>query len=85
MALHDPKDHSKTPAGFVSYRTTLCGGKLAKKLGFEVLPTLASTDISAKGLEVNKLKAGAEMMMREASAFAEHVKEDADGIKTESR
>ena len=81
MVMHDPKEYSETLAGFESYRTTLYGGELAKKLGFKVLPTLASTNIYAKGQEVNKLKLEAEIMMREASAFAEHVKEDADGIK----
>ena len=81
MVLHDPKDYSETLAGFESYRTEVYGSELAMRLRFKVLPTLASTDIYAKGQEVNKLKTEAEIMMREASAFAEYVKEDADGIK----
>ena len=81
MVFPDRENASETLAGFEDYRTTLYGGEVAKRLGFKVLPTLASTNIYAKGQEVNQLKAEAEIMMREAAAFAEYVKEDADGIK----
>jgi len=81
MVLHDPKDYSETLAGFESYRTEVYGSELAKRLGFKVLPTLASNNIYAKGQEVNKLKTEAETIMREASAFAEQFNNDAETIK----
>ena len=81
MLFRDSKNSSEELAGFEVYRTEVYGSELAKRLGFKVLPTLASNNIHAKGQEINQLKAEAEIIMREASAFAEQFKNDAETIK----
>ena len=81
MIFYDSEDSSEPLAGFEVYRTEVYGSELAKRLGFKVLPTLASNNIYAKGQEVNKLKTEAETIMREASAFAEQFNNDAETIK----
>ena len=81
MVYYDTRDSSETLAGFEVYRTEVYGSELAERLGFKVLPTLASGDIYAQGQEVNQLKAEAEIIMREALAFAEQFKNDAETIK----
>ena len=81
MVFHDSKDGSETLAGFESYRTTLYGSELSKRLGFKLLPTLAFKDIYAEGQDINQLKSEAEIMMCEAAAFGGQANADAEHIK----
>lgn len=58
MLFRDSKNSSEELlAGFEVYRTEVYGSELAKRLDFNVLLTLASNNIHAKGQKINQLKA----------------------------
>lgn len=81
MVEQEPKKASEEMAGFEVYRTTFYGSDLAKRLGLTLLPTLVVGNIYAEGKQINQLKAEAEVMLREAAAFAEQVGRDADHVE----
>lgn len=79
--FEDLEDGYQELAGFEHCRKKLYGSDLAKRLGLELLPWLASGDLHVSGEEVAELQAEAEIMIRESLAFEEHTEFSADYVE----
>jgi hypothetical protein len=69
MAIIETEDRSLELAGFESYRQQLYGSLAARSLGLQLLPTLDGSDVYAEGVDVERLRAEAELALANVELF----------------
>jgi hypothetical protein len=80
MQLAEPAEQSQELAGFESYRRKVYGGAMARSLGLQILPTLASSDLYVEGNDVARLLAEAELALANVEVFAAEAETTTDSL-----
>ena len=81
MEIIEPEDHAQELAGFESYRQRLYGSQAARSLGLQLLPTLDGSDVYAKGEEVERLRAEAELALANIEMFVAEAEATAESLR----
>ena len=81
MVILEPESHSEELAGFESWRKTVYGSRAAQSLDLKLLSSLATEDVYARGVDLQRLQVEIETALANLSIFAEESGADVNSIR----